>query len=120
MRVRKLTGAVAILCCLVVARVEGDKRNLQVLPLHLSRLEVLEVMRVMTAGLGAQCTLCHPSERNDYLSDELAAKQVARSMLHMVEADTRGLDWTDPPENLCFRCHEGSVAIPAPNGRGNR
>ena len=102
-----------LVCGLLAFQAEGDERNLQVLPLHLSNLEVLEVMRLMTIGLGADCTLCHSSERNDYVSDEIVAKQAARAMMRMVETSTPGLDWARPPEALCFECHEGSVAITA-------
>ena len=102
-----------ILCGFLAFQADGDERNLQVLPLHLSNLEVLEVMRLMTIGLGAECTLCHRSERNDFVSDEIVAKQVARTMMRMVEASTPDLDWAEPPEGLCFECHKGSVATPA-------
>ena len=106
-----------LVCGLLAFQAEGDERNLQVLPLHLSNLEVLEVMRLMTIGLGADCTLCHSSERNDYVSDDIITKQVARGMMRMVEATSPELNWAEPPEALCFQCHEGSVAVPAsPNG----
>ena len=108
MHTLRLITLFTLLCGLLASRAEGDERNLQVLPLRLSRLEVLEVMRLMTIGLGTECTLCHPSERNDYLSDEIPAKQVARAMMRMVEASSPDLDWARPPEALCFRCHEGS------------
>ena len=95
-----------------ITQAKEDSGNLQVLPLHLSRAEVLEVMRLMTLGLGTDCQLCHRSERNDYLSDELVPKKVARGMMRMVEASTAGLDWTRPPQNLCSGCHKGSLKIP--------
>ena len=120
MRTWCLITAIALSCGLVLARADGVERNLQVLPLHLSRQEVLEVMRVMTVGLGTECTLCHSSERNDYLSDELTAKQVARSMMRMVEAGSREMDWRKPPEDLCSQCHEGSVVIRTTSGIPNR
>ena len=86
-------------------------RDLDVLPLDLTRVEVLEVMRLMTLGLGTECTLCHASERNDYGSDELPAKAIGRAMMCMVEAIRPGLDWAHPPQDLCFQCHEGSLTI---------
>ena len=113
MRTSRLFVSLTLICGLLALAAKGDERNLQVLPLHLSRLEVLEVMRLMTIGLGTECTLCHPSERNDYVSDEIVAKQVARAMMRMVEANSPDLDWARPPEALCFECHEGSVAITA-------
>ena len=113
MRTNRLITSLTLLCGFLACQATGDERNLQVLPLHLSSLEVLEVMRLMTIGLGAECTLCHPSERNDYVSDEIITKQVARAMMRMVEATSPDLDWAKPPDSLCFQCHEGSVAIPA-------
>lgn len=113
MRTNRPIAALTLLSGLLANSVGGDERNLQVLPLHLSNLEVLEVMRLMTIGLGTECTLCHSSERNDYVSDEIVAKQVARAMMRMVEAGSPDLDWARPPESLCFKCHEGSVAIAA-------
>ncbi len=112
MRTGRLIALLTLLCGFVAYPADEDERNLQVLPLHLSNLEVLEVMRIMTKDLGAECILCHPSERNDYVSDEIVVKQVARAMMRMVEASTPDLDWARPPEALCFQCHEGSVAIP--------
>ena len=112
---RRLVSSLALLCGLFAGGAVASENNLQVLPLHLDRPEILEVMRLMTVGLGAQCETCHATGQNDFQSDELAAKQLARDMMRMVQASRPGLDWTQPPQDLCSKCHEGALT---PRGAG--
>ena len=108
----RLLTSMVLICGLVAMRAPiAAASDLDVLPLDLTRLEVLEVMRLMTLGLGTECTLCHANERNDYVSDELPAKAIGLAMMRMVEASRPELDWAHPPRDLCFQCHEGSLTV---------
>src|SRR5215472_7196564 len=61
----------------------GPPKNLKVLPSTMDRAAVVGVMRNFTGGLGVMCTYCHVQGQFD--SDENPKKDVARSMIKMVQ-----------------------------------
>lgn len=95
--------------------------NLQVLARDLARPELLTVMRGFTTGLGVTCDFCHAQGqdgRNDFASDDLPSKRVARAMMLMVgqvnQAVATALTAKPASEIVrveCATCHRGQ-AIP--------
>src|SRR5688572_15830688 len=73
-----------------VYQIPAEFTNLQVLPKHMSRRDLVETMRGIATDLGVRCTHCHVGPENlqgmDFASDEKRTKQVARTMLAMTRA----------------------------------
>jgi hypothetical protein len=96
-------------------------RNLRVLT---PDVDIQRVMSRFNAALGVQCTYCHVA--NDFASDANPKKDVARTMLRMVQIiadrfpdtgnDFRNSRYLPFPEGkqyvTCFTCHQGA-AVPA-------
>jgi len=66
-----------------------------------------QVMGSFTSGLGVMCTHCHV--QGDFASDDNPKKEIARSMITMVQ-DING-KFPDGKEHVtCYTCHRGAVA----------
>ena len=98
----------------------GPPENLQVLPKTSTRQQVTAVMQAFSQGLGVACSHCHvegADGRNDFASDSVQAKHVARTMMRMTSGlnDKLVADLGRPAADLtrveCVTCHRG-VAIP--------
>ena len=87
---------------------DGKATNLQVLEAN-DQVEVLDQMFHQTKALGVKCTYCHNEE--NFASDSLPAKEVARSMMIMVRDinATYLATLTTPVEVTCFTCHRGAL-----------
>ena len=83
--------------------------TLEVPPLELNAAGGLGVMRLMTLGLGTACAYCHRTGNNDYASDSLPPKVLARAMMRLEEERRGGIDWRAPPADLCRSCHRGRL-----------
>ena len=71
----------------VAAQPNETPHNLQVLPLEMSREEVVGVMRVFEAALGVGCEHCHfeaVAGEPDFAADN-PTKEVARTMMRMMD-----------------------------------
>ncbi|MGQ0702034.1 MAG: c-type cytochrome [Gemmatimonadales bacterium] len=100
--------------------------NLKVIPRTTRVIEVIGMMRNITAELGVRCQFCHvgeeglPLERFDFAADQKRTKLVARQMMAMVQEINCRLDTL--PEDVsglaglqvsCGTCHRG-VTRPIP------
>ncbi len=100
--------------------------NLKVLPKHISRDSLIQVMRAFSLQLGVRCTYCHVAapkpadapadapEKLIFKSDDKIQKRKARFMLQMV-AKLNDKILPDLPERhdprivmRCVTCHRGS------------
>lgn len=90
--------------------------NVQVLPSTLTRDELIAVMRGFTKSLGVRCDHCHMlipggGERDfDFPSDAKPEKNVARTMLRMVQTinnDYVGKVNAHGQKVMCSTCHRG-------------
>ena len=89
-------------------KLPSEFTNLQVLPADISKDELKQTMKLLTKSLGTKCDHCHLTDANDFASDDLREKVVAREMMRMVERINRELlTWEDAPEATCFMCHHG-------------
>jgi len=80
----------------------GPPKNLKVLP---ADVNIRQVMGGFTAGLGVMCTYCHVQGQFD--SDENPKKDVARSMIKMVQQIN--MNFPDGKQHVtCFTCHRGA------------
>lgn len=125
------TGIVTVIVCAALARPAGAQlpekfENLKVLPKHIARDSLVQVMRGFTMALGVRCTFCHvvepkaagapadAPERILFKSDDKVEKRKARVMLRMVDRINRQLltavpERHDPPVAVqCVTCHRGS------------
>jgi tetratricopeptide (TPR) repeat protein len=101
------------------AQSSRDKKltNLKILPQDISGQELRNVMQGFSSALGVHCEYCHYEEENDFASDGMPAKQIARVMMKMksgindtflkeartINKDIAGLN--------CVSCHHGSPKI---------
>lgn len=124
------TGTVLLVWALAAsAQVPAKFTNLKVLPPHIQRAELVEIMRGFSLGLGVRCSTCHMGEEGkplstyDFASDEKQTKRNARLMLQMVkEVNGKHLTAVMPESGAkpitvtCYTCHRGSrqPAGPAP------
>ena len=93
--------------------------NLQVLPKTISRPELIRTMRGIATDLGVRCATCHVGPDNlegmDFASDEKRTKQVARTMLKMVQTINAEFVGTIPAGTsprqtvTCATCHRGTT-----------
>ncbi|MCZ6507430.1 MAG: c-type cytochrome [Acidobacteria bacterium] len=132
---RVVLGAVVVSCPVLAlgvgasstaeAQIPESFSNLQVLPADTSRAVLVGVMRNYASSLGVGCDHCHVGddvatfEDFDFASDDKEAKQVARSMMRMVEVingdllPASGRDAATLLEVGCATCHHG-VSRPEP------
>ena len=79
--------------------------NLKVLKVT-SGMEVRQIMRTFTAGLGVQCVYCHV--QGDFPSDENPKKEVARHMIEM--SQKLNAQFSDGKMHVtCYTCHRGET-----------
>ena len=93
-------------------------QNLKVLT---SDVNIPQVMRGFTAGLGVQCNYCHAL--GDFASDNNPKKETARKMLRMIRqinmhfpdagndfANSRYLPFPEGKQYItCYTCHQGET-----------
>ncbi|HUA82901.1 MAG TPA: c-type cytochrome [Bryobacteraceae bacterium] len=81
----------------------GPPTNLKVLKTT-SGVEVRQIMRTFTAGLGVQCNYCHV--QGNFASDENPKKETARHMIQMTEQINS--HFPDGKMHVtCYTCHRG-------------
>jgi hypothetical protein len=94
-------------------------KNLKVLPVDISRQQLISTMKFFSQSLGVRCTYCHvgtegqPPSTFDFPSDAKDKKATARAMMAMVAAlNAKTLPAaTGLPDAkvTCFTCHRGST-----------
>ena len=121
---RRLRIAVGLMVALMVAapalaaqwKWPDKARNLKVLPKDTTADQLRATMFAFTRGLGVHCSHCHMGEGHDlstydFASDEVEAKNKARTMLKMVQminADyISKLGDPTPVKVGCITCHHG-------------
>ena len=98
-------------------------KNLKVLPPNIEGEDLRKVMQGFTAALGVKCNFCHDDSKEadfgpmDYSSDVKKEKQVARTMITMVNninsdllKKSREIE-SDISEVACVTCHRGASHI---------
>ncbi|HXG58705.1 MAG TPA: c-type cytochrome [Thermoanaerobaculia bacterium] len=93
--------------------------NLQVLPVNITRDELIDTMRGFTQALGVRCEHCHMrtaegSEEFDFPSDAKEEKRIARTMIRMtrtINDDFVGKVRRHDGRVTCGTCHRGR-AVP--------
>jgi hypothetical protein len=79
--------------------------NLKVLKVA-SGVEVRQIMRTFTAGLGVQCVYCHVQA--NFASDDNPKKEVARHMIEM--SQKLNAQFADGKMHVtCYTCHRGET-----------
>jgi len=87
--------------------------NLKVLPKEIGKRELTDVMRGFSSALGVRCDHCHmESEKgDDFATDDLEPKKIARSMMKMTQDLNAKLPTVtgrpSPLEVRCVTCHRG-------------
>jgi hypothetical protein len=82
-----------------------DPTNVKVLKTK-SGVEVRQIMRTFTTGLGVQCVYCHL--QGNFASDENPKKETARHMIQMTAEINR--QFPDGKMHVsCFTCHRGEA-----------
>jgi len=83
--------------------------NLQVLPETIERDELILYMRTISRSLGVRCAHCHDMSE-DYATDDVAAKIVAREMMRLVgEFNALTSQRPDATAVTCYMCHRGTA-----------
>jgi thioredoxin reductase len=94
--------------------------NLQVFPSDIAAPQLIQAMQAFETALGVDCAYCHVfngrgAAGNDMASDAKAPKEVARTMLRMLEQVNQTLDAeldkAEVTQVRCITCHRGQ-AIP--------
>jgi tetratricopeptide (TPR) repeat protein len=98
-------------------------KNLKVLPENINGEELRVIMQGFTGALSVKCNYCHEDSKGpdfgpmDYSSDVKKEKQVARTMISMVNTIntnllkiSRGIE-SDIGEVSCVTCHRGAAHI---------
>jgi tetratricopeptide (TPR) repeat protein len=100
----------------VRAQIPNEFKNLQVLPKTISRAELVARMRQIATDLGVRCHDCHVGPEDlqgmDFATDEKRMKQVARTMLKMVQDINANYVSTIPNASqsvTCITCHRRSA-----------
>jgi tetratricopeptide (TPR) repeat protein len=119
---RSFSMAVALAVCVVAApaaraQIPETFTNLQVLPMDISRGELVLTMRGFASALGVRCVHCHAGkdtpnlEGVDFASDEKEPKRAARLMMKMVRAIDQDhlskLPQAVRTRVQCVTCHRG-------------
>jgi hypothetical protein len=94
--------------------VEQTRKNIQVLK-GLPESQLFPEMNFIAASLGVRCDFCHVSQGKDaqgrtnwvWESDEKEEKKVAREMMRMVLAVTKGDYGVSRGQVTCYTCHRG-------------
>lgn len=103
----------------VSSSAQNSPENLKVFPADMSREAITQEMRHFAFALNVRCTHCHVRRENgngmDFASDSNPKKEIARSMIQMVQTINEELLATlpergDPPVLVtCKTCHRGTV-----------
>ena len=111
---------ILVLCSLQInAQNNRDKKptNLKVLPQDISNQDLRNIMQSFSSALGVHCEYCHYEEENDFASDGMATKQVARVMMKMRSninetflKEARSIK-NDVVDLNCVSCHHGSPKV---------
>ena len=109
--------AMTLLAGTASAQIPDKFTNLQVLPRHISKPELTQMMRSFAGSLGVRCNHCHEGGNGqglqgvDFASDAKETKKVARAMVRMTrEINTRLLPQIgrNPVREVrCVTCHHG-------------
>lgn len=84
--------------------------NLQVLPETIERKALIRYMRTVSKSLGVRCRHCHDTKTEDYASDAIEAKVMARKMIRLVEGFNEVVGTRpDATAVTCSMCHEGET-----------
>lgn len=112
---------VVIIFCFssINAQNNRDKKptNLKVLPSDISSQDLRNVMQSFSSALGVHCEYCHYEEENDFASDGMETKRIARVMMKMKTNinDTflkeARLIKNDVADLNCVSCHHGSPKV---------
>lgn len=95
--------------------VEQTRKNIQVLK-GLPESQLFPEMNFIAASLGVQCGFCHVNKGRDpqtgqtqwvWESDEKEEKKVAREMMRMVLAVSKGEYGVSRGQVTCYTCHRG-------------
>ncbi len=91
--------------------------NLKVLPADISGQDLRNVMQSFSSALGVRCEYCHYEEENDFASDGMETKRIARVMMKMKSninetflKEARSIK-NDVVDLNCVSCHHGSPKI---------
>lgn len=97
--------------------------NLQALPKDISSAKLGKLMKRIAQDLGVECSHCHvenpQTQKLDYVSDDIAAKQTARLMIAMLDDINEkylaqlGSDRRYAVPVTCGTCHQGQSTPPA-------
>ena len=90
--------------------------NLQILPEDATPAEVFQVMKLMTRALGTECRVCHRTGARDFAADAEPLKATTRGMMWLESTVRGGIDWRQPPADLCVDCHRGRLRPPPGGG----
>ena len=91
--------------------------NLSVLSENIERDELILYMRTISRELGVRCSHCHQTRNEDYASDDLEAKIIARDMMQLVgEFNELVNQRPDAATVTCYMCHRGTAKPPAAMG----
>ena len=85
--------------------------NLQVLPTDIAKDDLVMRMRGAAQGLGVRCTECHDTD--NFASDDIPEKEVARAMIRMVmDINMNHLaplaSGGEAAQVMCVTCHRGA------------
>lgn len=89
-------------------------RNLKVLPQNISEDSLYSIMDNFEDALGVKCAFCHVIKKDteDYASDSVAHKEVARDMLRMTIYINKVYFASQKKAGItesvtCYTCHKG-------------
>jgi photosynthetic reaction center cytochrome c subunit len=86
----------------------AEPKNLQVLPKTTTIAELKTIMVGVASAMGQKCSFCH--NVNDYASDEIEHKRIARGMMTMVNAvNAQYFSYEGAPKITCYTCHRGAA-----------
>ena len=103
----------------VMTFADPPHKNLKVLPVDITRQQLLSTMKFFAQSLGVRCTYCHvgtegqPLSTFNFASDAKDKKTIARAMMAMVAVlNSKTLPTASgvPDAKVtCFTCHRGST-----------
>ncbi len=116
---------ISLVSSTIAAQTPDRFTNLKVLPSHINKDELIQVMGGFTRALGVSCTYCHVAANGrrpapaEFALDDKETKQVARAMLRMVEEinarhlPAMGRERATLQRVSCATCH-GGITKPRP------
>jgi hypothetical protein len=89
--------------------IEGEFKNLKVLPQNISKDSLMTLMQSYNQALGVKCNFCHSKDK---AADDVHAKEVARHMITMTnEINVKNFDPIGASYQnavTCAMCHRGT------------